>query len=387
MMITAIPKSEFQERARRVQAELAGRGLDALLTFGNEAEPQFVRYLSDYWPAFESAGVLVPVEGDPVLLIGPESLTYAQSRSQIDKIRQVLEYRESSEPEYPGKKLDTFISVFDEVSGGKGVKRLGIVGYPVTTAPIYEGVRQAMAGGEVVRADDVLVEMRKVKSENELTLIRQAFRISEQAVEAVLNNIKPGMREVQVVGIAQEAIYRLGAEYEGHPLYVLSGRNSANAIGRPTQKELVEEEIIQLNIGARVGGYSSSVGRPIVLGRMSGEIRDFLQVGLDAANKTMEIMRAGVRAGDVASTIEDFITQRGYGEYILYGPCHGLGLMECEHPWIETNSDYVLQENYTFQVDSFLHTQHYGARWEDGVRVTKDGVEEFSSYRRELIVV
>ena len=386
-MITEIPKSEFQDRASRVQTELAKQELDALLTFGNEAEPAFVRYLCDYWPAFETAGVLVPVEGDPLLLIGPESLAYAESRSKIDEIRQVLEYRESSEPEYPGKALDTFASVFDEVSGGKGIKRLGIVGYPVTSVPVYEGVRKAMAGGEVVRADDILVEMRQVKSENELVLLREAFRISEGALEAVLNNIRPGMAEVQVVGVAQEALYRLGAEYEGHPLYVLSGRNSANAIGRPTHKKLEEGEIIQLNIGARVGGYSSSVGRPIVLGRMSDEIRKCLQMGLDAANKTMEIMMAGVPARDVATTVQDYITGRGYGDYILYGPCHGLGLMECEHPWIETNSEYVLQENFTFQVDSFLHTQEYGARWEDGVRVTEDGVEEFSSYRRELIVV
>jgi Xaa-Pro aminopeptidase len=386
-MITEIPNAEFQERARRVQAELARRGLDALLTFGNEAEPAFVRYLSDYWPAFETAGVLVPVEGSPLLLIGPESLAYAQSRSKIDQIRQILEYREAAEPEYPGKALDTFTGVFDEVSRGKGLKRLGIVGYPVTSVPVYEAVRAAMAGGEIVRADDILIELRAVKSENELALLREAFRISEQAMEAVLEGIKPGMAEVQVVGIAQEAIYRLGAEYEGHPLYVLSGRNSANAIGRPTHKKLEEGEIIQLNIGARVGGYSSSVGRPIVLGHMPEEEGKLLKMGLDAANKTMEIMRAGVPARDVALTIEEYITDRGFGDCILYGPCHGLGLMECEHPWIETNSDYLLQENYTFQVDSFLHTQEYGARWEDGVRVTKDGVEQFSTYRRELIVV
>jgi Xaa-Pro aminopeptidase len=386
-MVTEIPRSEFKERASRVQTELAKRGLDALLTFGNEAEPAFIRYLCDYWPAFETAGVLVPVEGDPLLLIGPESLTYAQSRSKIDQIRQILEYRESAEPEYPGKALDTFTSVLDEVSGGKGVKRLGIVGYPITTVPVYEGMRAAMAGGEIVRADDILIDLRKVKSENELALLREAFRISEQAVEAVLRDIRPGMAEVQVVGIAQEAIYRLGAEYEGHPLYVLSGRNSANAIGRPTHKKLEEGEIIQLNIGARLGGYSSSVGRPIVLGGMSDEVRDFLQIGLDAANKTIDIMRAGVPARDVALTVQEYITGRGYGDYILYGPCHGLGLMECEHPWIETNSDYLLQENYTFQVDSFLHTHEYGARWEDGVRVTADGVEEFSTYRRELIVI
>lgn len=71
----------------------------------------------------------------------------------------------------------------------------------------------------------------------------------------------------------------------------------------------------------------------------------------------------------------------------MYGPCHGIGLMECEHPWIETNSDYVLEENFTYQVDSFLHTAQYGARWEDGVRVTADGIEQFSTYRREIIVI
>ncbi|MFB0546777.1 MAG: M24 family metallopeptidase [Anaerolineae bacterium] len=386
-MITEIPKAEFQERIKRVQEELARRGLDALLTFGSEAEPALVRYLSDYWPAFEKAGVLVPVEGEPILIIGPESLTYAQSHSKIEKIRQILEYRESSEPDYPGVPLDAFPSVFDEISGGRGVKRLGVAGYTVTTVPVYEVLRKVMAGGELVRADDILIEMREVKSENELELMRQAFRISEQAVEAVLNNIRPGMTELQVVGIAQEVIYRNGAEYEGHPMYVLSGRHSANAIGRPTHRKLVEGEVIQLNIGARVGGYSSSVGRPICLGRIPDDVRGLLQMGLDAANKTMEIMRAGVQAKDVALQIKDFITKRGYEDCILYGPCHGIGLMECEHPWMETNSEYELQENYTFQVDSFLYTQSYGARWEDGVRVTKDGVEQFSTYRRELIVI
>ena len=242
-------------------------------------------------------------------------------------------------------------------------------------------------GSEIVRADDIVIEMRKVKSPNELELLREAFRISEKAIAAILAQIKPGMTELQVVGIAQEAIYHNGGEYEGHPLYVLSGRNSANAIGRPTHKRLVEGEIIQLNIGARVGGYSSSVGRPILLGSMPDDVRGLLQVGLDAANMTMEIMHAGVEAGSVARKIQQFIVGRGYGDTILYGPCHGLGLMECEHPWIETNSDYVLQENYTFQVDSFLYRPEYGARWEDGVRVTQEGVEQFSTYRRELIVV
>ena len=386
-MITEIPQAEFDERIRKVQAVLAQRGLDALLTFGGEAEPQFLRYFSDYWPAFETGSVLIPAQGAAVLIIGPESLTYAQVRSKIQKIRQIKEYRESAEPEYPGKKLDTFASVFDEVSGGKGIKKLGVAGYTVANVPVYRALEAAMTGGEIVRADDIVIELRKHKTQNEIALLREAFRIGEIAIAAVLDSIKPGMREVEVCGIAQGALYAAGAEYEGHPLYVLSGRNSANAIGRPSQKRLEVGDVVQLNIGARFGGYSSSVGRPIAMGHLGNEQRGLLQMGLDAANRTMDTLKAGVQARDIANDITKFITDRGYGHTILYGPCHGIGLMECEHPWIETNSDYVLEENFTYQVDSFLHTPQYGARWEDGVRVTADGIEQFSTYRREIIVI
>ena len=92
-MITEIPQAEFDERIRKVQTVLSQRGLDALLTFGGEAEPQFLRYFSDYWPAFETGSVLIPAQGAAVLIIGPESLTYAQVRSKIQKIRQIKEYR------------------------------------------------------------------------------------------------------------------------------------------------------------------------------------------------------------------------------------------------------------------------------------------------------
>lgn len=67
-----------------------GWGYDFILTYGNEAASQFVRYFSAYWPSFETAGVLIPQQGDPLLLIGPESYTYAADRSMIDEICQLL---------------------------------------------------------------------------------------------------------------------------------------------------------------------------------------------------------------------------------------------------------------------------------------------------------
>jgi len=384
-MIREIPLWEFQERIKRIQKELVLRDLDAVIVHSNEADFANVRYLSDYWPAFESAGVVVPKDGEPILLIGPESENYAKDRSKIKKIMKLLEYRESAEPEYPGIKVYTFKDVFEEALGGCEAKRIGIIGYAIMPLPVYEGLRKALPEVEIVKADDILRNMRAIKSENEILLLKEASRIAEIAVERVLERIKPGMTELQVVGIAQEAMYENGAEYEGHPLYVLSGRNSRHAISRPTHKELKEGELVQLNIGARVAGYSSSIGRPIFFGKMSGNMKRLVEVGLELHRETKDLMKEGVVANIVVKEFLKSAEKKAVIENILYGPCHGIGLMEVEPPWMELTSEYLLKENMVFQVDTFLYTEEYGLRWEDAVRVTKNRVERFCTRWEELL--
>jgi len=380
----AIPQDEFQQRWRTLQGRMAEEDIDVLITHGHEADPANVRYLSDYWPLFETAGVALGQTGHPILLIGPESLTFARGRSRINDIRMILEYRESAEPEYPGMKLDNFEEVFTDLTSDN-CQRIGIAGLSVMPVTVYQIIEQAAGDAEIIRADDLLTDMRKIKSENELGLMREAFRISEIATDAVLENMEVGMTEQQVVGIAQAAMYANGAEYEGHPTYVLSGEASTHAIGRPSAKPIQKGEMIQLNIGALVGGYSSSVGRPVCIGKMPAEMQKLVQVGLDAHHKTMEFMKAGVPAKEVVLKYEEFVESKGYADNLLYGPCHSIGLMEVERPWMESSSEYVLEENMTFQVDTFLYTDEYGLRWEDGVVVKSDGVEMLSDRFLEVI--
>ena len=75
--VPVIPKSEFFERIAKFQRNIRNAGLDACLVHGTESDFANVRYLSEYWPTFEQAGVFVPATGDAILLIGPESLKYA----------------------------------------------------------------------------------------------------------------------------------------------------------------------------------------------------------------------------------------------------------------------------------------------------------------------
>ncbi|HOL67893.1 MAG TPA: M24 family metallopeptidase, partial [bacterium] len=175
------------------------------------------------------------------------------------------------------------------------------------------------------------------------------------------------------------------AEYEAHPQYVLSGRNSTHAIGRPGYRVLGKGSLIQLNIGARVAGYSASVGRPVCFGKMDTGMRKLVQAGLDLHWKTMEWMKAGVIASDVTKKFFEYAEKLGVAKNALYGPCHGLGMIEVERPWMELHSNYPLEENMTFQVDTFLYGHRFGLRWENGVVVKKDGVEPFSDKLMKIL--
>lgn len=376
--MNAIPDSEYVERIERFQANIRDAGLDACLVHGSEAEAANVRYLSEYWPTFETAGVLVPAQGKPVLLIGPESENYARGRSRIPDILKMVEYRESAEPQYPGVAVAAYRDAVAVAMGDAPLRKLGLVGYSILPLPVYMSLREQLPETELVKADETFLPMRFIKSDSEIALIKRAFEVSEIAVEAILDEIKPGMTELQVIGIAQREIYQHGGEYEGHALYCFCGPATNNAISRPTHNTIKENEVIQLNIGARVGGYSSSVGLPISIGPLPDRKRELVEFGLEAHFKTMELMQGGKPAAQVVREYEAWVTERGYAKYMLYGPCHAIGMMEVEQPWMESTSTYDLAENMTFQVDTFFCAEDFGLRWENGVRVTSTGVEKLS---------
>jgi len=379
MNTTTISKQEFYDRIERFQSNIRAEGLDACLVHASESDMANVRYLSEFWPTFEAAAVFVPAEGEAVLIVGPESDHHAARRSVFKNIEKMLEYRESAEPECPGMEFTSFKDIAARYFTKGTMKKLGIVGWSVTTLPVYMALKEQLPDVELVKADQTLLPLRFIKSADELASMRKAFAISELAVEAILNEIKPGMTELQVIGIAQREIYKHGGEYEGHALYCFCGESTKHAISRPTHNKIVKNEIIQLNIGARVDGYSSSVGLPISIGPLPERKRKLVEFGLEAHFKTMEMLKPGIPAASVVKDYEAWVKSRGFEKYLLYGPCHAIGMMEVEQPWMESTSDYDLEKNMTFQVDTFFYDHDFGLRWENGVALTDGGVEKLSS--------
>ncbi len=373
-----IPKNEYKERVARCAAILRRENLDVLIVNGNEADYANPRYFSGFWPLFERAGVAIAANGDAALMVGPESSVFGADRNQLDKIFTLLAYREGADPAYPELKPDTFHDVFKSLGISGEHLRIGVASFLDTSVVIYNAIRDAFPKAELVDAGKIMVELRSIKSENELACLREGYRIADLATQAVMQEIKPGMTELQAVGIAQRVVYENGAEYEGLPMYVFSEASTRHAISRSSYREFQKGDIVQLNLSAKIDGYSAAIGYPICLGKLEGQRRDTVQFCREAHAWTEKQVKAGVFAADIAKNFYKLFVDNGYEKNYVYGPLHGTGIIEVEAPWVETSSNYNLQPNMTFQIDTYISSDTFGVRWEKGIAVKEGGYEILS---------
>ncbi|MBO5281343.1 MAG: aminopeptidase P family protein [Clostridia bacterium] len=381
-----IPDYEYRERVQRAAKMLRDANIDVMVVASTESDYANARYFSGFWPLFERAGVAISANGDAALLVGPESAIFGKDVSRLDKIFVLKEFRESADPSYPELKADTFRDVFNSIGvHGEHIK-IGLGSYVECTLPIFEGLKDSFPQAEIVRCNDIMVNLRKIKSENELACIREGFRIIELATDEVIRNLKPGVTELQMVGVAQRVIYENGAEYEGLPMYVFSEESTRHAISRSGYRQIGKNDIVQLNLSAKIDGYSPSIGLPVVMSRLEGERRELVEFCRQMHEWTGEQIRAGVVASDIAKEFLQKYKDAGYERNYVYGPCHGTGMIEVEAPWMETNTDYVLEENMTFQVDTFISGPTFGCRWEKGIAVKRDGIESYTDYLKKGII-
>ena len=373
-----IPDNEYKERVARAAAILRRKGLDALIVNGNEADYANTRYFSGFWPLFERCGVAISADGRAALMVGPESREFGADRNKLDHTFVLKAYREGADPAYPELQADTFDDVFKCI-GVTGKKiRIGVASFLDTSVVIMEAIKEAFPEAEIINAGDVMVELRSIKTPAELACLREGYRIAELASQEVIKEIRPGMTALQMVGVAQRVVYEQGAEYEGLPMYVFSEASTRHAISRSSYRQFEKGDIVQLNLSAKIDGYSAAIGYPVVLGKLEGRRRDIVLFGREAHFWTQQQVKAGVEAADIAKRFYQYYADNGFAENYVYGPLHGTGLIEVEAPWVETSSDYKLKPNMTYQVDTFISTDTFGVRWEKGIAVTETGCDVLS---------
>ena len=157
-----IPDHEYKERISKAAKMLKDRNIDVMVVASTESDYANARYFSGFWPLFERAGVAISANGDAALLVGPESAVFGKDFGKLDKVFVLKEFRESADPAYPELAASTFNEVFKAIGvSGENIK-IGLGSYVECTLPIYEGLKDAYPKAEIIKCNDIMVDLRKI---------------------------------------------------------------------------------------------------------------------------------------------------------------------------------------------------------------------------------
>ncbi len=223
----------------------------------------------------------------------------------------------------------------------------------------------------------MLLELRYRKSPEELALFRVASRIATDAMRAMLDAVRPGVRELEVAAEGDRVMKAAGAYGYGYDTIVCAAERIDTIIGRATNRVIRDGDVVMLGAAPRYEGYTSSLGRTVVAGTASPAQEQFLDQGVEALERAARELRAGGPAARVDLAAREYLETVGLARYHAYGVGHGIGLSECLEWRTATRvSDYDFPAGIAMELDVgiFGHPQFHGARHEDPFIIDHEGV-------------
>jgi Xaa-Pro aminopeptidase len=359
------------DRLRGVAAATGKAGLEALLlTPGPD-----LRYVTGY-AAHESERLtclVLPAAGEPILVVPRLELRGAQAS--------------------PAGALGLEIVGWDETDDPYALvaRRLGSVAAVGLSDRMWAlmvlRLRAALPAARQELASKALRDLRARKSPAEIAALRAAAEAIDRVHAQVPGWLRPGRTEAEVAVDIGEAILA-----EGHATadftIVGSGPNGASPHHTASGRVLQRGDTVVVDIGGTMPtGYCSDCTRTYALGAPPAEVAEYYQVLKDAQEAACAAVRPGVAAEAVDAAAREPITAAGYGEFFVHRTGHGIGLETHEEPYIVAGNDEPLQPGHAFSVEPGIYPGPSGARIEDIVVCTADGIDRLNKVSRELTVV
>ncbi|WP_101848793.1 M24 family metallopeptidase [Zhihengliuella sp. ISTPL4] len=234
-------------------------------------------------------------------------------------------------------------------------------------------------------ATPVLREGRMIKDADEIAELRRAGAAIDAVHRRVPDWLRAGRTEREVAADIAEAIVA-----EGHRtvefVIVGSGPNGADPHHEVSDRVIEEGDVVVVDIGGAVpSGYNSDSTRTYVVGTPVQEAADRIATLVRAQQAAVDAVRPGVTAAEVDAAARSVLAEAGLGEAFLHRTGHGIGVSVHEEPYIAPGNDLVLREGMAFSIEPGIYfAGEWGARIEDIVVVTADGVERLNTAPHEL---
>lgn len=250
------------------------------------------------------------------------------------------------------------------------------------------GLRAALPDAEQVLAGPVIREMRMRKTPAEVQALREAAAAIDAVHSLVGEWLKPGRTEREV-GEDIAAAIRLVGHVTVDFVIVGSGPNGASPHHEVSDRVIQPGEPVVVDIGGTMpSGYCSDETRTYALGEPDADFLASYEVLQRAQAAACDHVQPGVSAESVDAAARGVITEAGYGELFIHRTGHGIGLETHEDPYIVSGNTELLEPGMAFSIEPGIYQPgRHGARIEDIVVVTDDGVERLNLRPRDLVVL
>ncbi len=234
-------------------------------------------------------------------------------------------------------------------------------------------------------ASAVFDGLRMVKSAEEKVLLTDAGRRTSLAIAATHRRLTRGVTESEVANMLEQEFQRLGVHGDG---LVQFGPSAALPHGGPGDRKLASGDVVLIDAGCRVRGYTSDITRTVSFGSPPDEVRRVYGVVDRAQLAGIEALRAGAAAEDVDRAARKVIDDAGYGAFFTHRLGHGLGMDGHEHPYLVRGNGMPLAAGNTVTIEPGIYLPgKFGVRIEDDYGVVEGGSPTSLSARPGELVV
>jgi Xaa-Pro aminopeptidase len=356
----------------KVQRALAASEFDAFIFFKAEA----VRYITDFYakgyrPFMEPEYFVIVLNGRPPVvgyISGSDDLRI-KIKSDIQDARKL-------------PPVAQWATTIGQILMDYGLARCRL-GTDLMPYMVRDALREAMPGVVVANAGAIWAGLTAVKHPMEVALIRDSIRVADLGVEAAIAAIRPGVSEHSVAAEAVSAMRRNGSEFEPFIPLVASGYNTSMFERVATEKIIRSGEMVILDIGSVVKGYTGDLGRTVICGDPSEEQRAVYRATHLALQEAKKLIRPGVNGRQVDQRAREVIIDSGWGRYLYSGNTgHQLGYGLHGEPLVDKVTGFELVENMVICLEPRIVLSDRpnvgGAHLEDVVLVTAEGYEQLN---------
>ena len=349
----------------KIAARLKDRGLDAMLVTSEPGE-------------FYAVGF----HGEGAALITPDKTWYWTDSRYIESAQNLIAGAEvilwTSDNPYRKR--------IAELVKAHGIAKLGFEEEYMSVASHTAWTKEVEA--EFVPASGLLTDLRMVKDADELAAMREAQRITDEALLEILNFIKPGLTESEVAARLTYIMARKGAERNSFDPIVACGANGSKPHAVPGPDVIQKGQFVTMDFGCVVGGYCSDMTRTVAVGQPSEEMELVYNTVLKAQLAGIATAHAGVTGKEVHEAGAKVIADAGYGEYFGHGFGHSLGIEIHENPGFHTRNDKPIPAGALLSAEPGIYIPgKFGVRIEDVILLTEEGCVDITRSPKQLIIL